>query len=180
MRRTFLVIAVLLLCAASSFAQTGHRAFWGPQHTASGSVSAPSTSAGTTTESRSDNPLLITGSWVTSLRNSDNFPFKALFTFTLDGNFVGGTQGDACCGENATAQHGSWAVDGHHVDMTFYHLDYDPDTGDLVGYARIPFEIQVQDSNHWSGTWTAYDYDADGHLIGTDNGTAQGVRIAPR
>jgi len=178
--RSALITATICLITGLSYAQTTHRALWGPPHAASGRVASPSQPIDAKSASSSATPLLITGSWITSLKNADNYPFKALFSFMLDGNFLGATQGDVCCGENATAQHGSWSADGRHVYMTFYHLDYDPDSGDLVGYARIPFDIQVQDANHWSGTWTAYDYDADGHLLDTDNGTAQGMRITPR
>jgi len=169
----------LLVCLAGAFAfaQTPRSHGWGPPP---GKTVVPPMPAAPGTPSGPTLPVEVIGSWWTSLKNSDDFPFLALFTFHADGTFVGATQGDVCCGGNSTAQHGAWTPKGHKVAMAFYHLDYDPDTGELLDYARIEFDIQLSGPDAWSGTWKAWDYDPDGHLIGTDNGTAQGARILPR
>jgi hypothetical protein len=120
----------------------------------------------------------IVGSWLTTADGGGaSEPFKALATFSADGNVIFVTQGEAAGNPLFTAEHGVWGCIGSRYTFTFLEINYNPD-GSFAGIFKVRANIGLHPSGDEIEVRLVFEFrDANGNLQQTGTGTGTGKRI---
>ena len=120
----------------------------------------------------------IVGSWLTTANGGGaSEPFKALATFSADGNVIFVTQGEAAGNPLFTAEHGVWGCIGSRYTFTFLEINYNPD-GSFAGIFKVRANIGLHASGDEIEVRLVFEFrDANGILQQTGTGTGTGKRI---
>jgi hypothetical protein len=122
----------------------------------------------------------IVGSWLATVTIPNGPPpFKALFTFTEDGNVVSPAQGGVQGATVFTAAHGSWShVRGRTFAFTAISIVYSSANGNLVGLFKLRGTVTLEGwGNEWSGSQKSEFFNPAGNLIFAAEAAAQAERI---
>jgi hypothetical protein len=124
----------------------------------------------------------LAGSWLATISFTipgGPPPFKALFTFTEDGNVTAPAQGGVGAGTVFTAVHGAWShLGGRTFAFTAISIVYSPTTGNLVGLFKLRGTLTLDGAgNEWSGPQKNELFNPAGNLVFSVGTTAQAQRI---
>ena len=110
-------------------------------------------------------------------------PFKALFTFTEDGNVISPAQGGVTGTTAFTAAHGAWShLGGRTFAFTAISIVYSPTTGSLTGLFKLRGAVTLDGAgNEWSGPQKNELFNPAGNLVfaGEATGQAQRIKVEP-
>jgi hypothetical protein len=122
----------------------------------------------------------IVGSWLATVTIPNGPPpFKALFTFTEDGNVVSPAQGGVQGATVFTAAHGSWShLRGRTFAFTAISIVYSSANGNLVGLFKLRGTVTLEGwGNEWSGPLKNELFNPAGNLVFGAEAAAQAERI---
>jgi hypothetical protein len=122
----------------------------------------------------------IAGSWLATVTIPDGPPpFKALFTFTEDGNVISPAQGGVQGTTVFTAVHGAWSHQGSRTfAFTAISLVYSSANGSLLGLFKLRGTVSLDGSgNEWNGSLKNEFFNPAGNLVFAAEATAQAERI---
>ncbi|MFL6274060.1 MAG: hypothetical protein ACJ74G_02540 [Blastocatellia bacterium] len=116
---------------------------------------------------------MLPGSYAVLGETAAQGQFKALLTFTSDGNVIGDEPSAF-----ETAAHGNWAnIGGSQVAYTFTSLIGGADS-QLSGSLKVIGTLRLDAAqDKWSGPFKVEVFDASGNVVFTDRGTFTGTRI---
>jgi hypothetical protein len=120
----------------------------------------------------------VAGSWLATVTIPGGPPpFKALFTFTEDGNVITPAQGGVTANSVFTPAHGAWRhLGGRSFGFTAVSIVYSPTTGALAGLFKLRGTVALE-GDEWSGMQKSEFFNPAGTLVFAGEATMQAQRI---
>lgn len=170
---SLLAAAVMALSTAPARAQSAERAALREE-----AAAQPAAQSGGILDVLERQKKALAGSWLATVTIPGGPPpFKALFTFTEDGNVISPAQGGVTGTTVFTAAHGTWShLGGRSFAFTAVSLVYSPTTGNLTGLFKLRGTLTL-DGNEWSGPQKNELFNPAGNLVFSGDSTAQAQRI---